>query len=60
MSKPAARKQKPVKGKDPSFKRLSISIPVKLHARVKAACASGASMTRIVQELLEKRFPPES
>lgn len=38
--------------------RLNFLIPNELHKRVKAACASeGVSMTDVVVEFLETRFP---
>ncbi len=38
--------------------RLNFVIPTELHKRVKAACASeGVSMTDVVVEFLETRFP---
>jgi hypothetical protein len=38
--------------------RLNVLIPVDLHKRVKATCAmEGLSMTEVVTEFLEQRFP---
>jgi len=38
--------------------RLNVLIPTELHRRVKSACAvEGVSMTEVVIEFLESRFP---
>ena len=38
--------------------RLNVLIPLELHKRVKSACAiEGVSMSEVVLELLEQRFP---
>ena len=40
-----------------SMKRLTIDVPVSLHARIKSQCAlRGAKMADEVRELLEKHF----
>jgi predicted HicB family RNase H-like nuclease len=47
-----------VTGKSEKPARLNFVIPTELHKRVKAACASqGVSMTDVVVEFLETRFP---
>lgn len=47
-----------VNGRAEKPARLNFVIPAGLHKRVKAACASeGVSMTDVVVEFLENRFP---
>lgn len=47
-----------VSGRTEKPARLNFVIPNELHKRVKAACANeGVSMTDVVVEFLESRFP---
>ncbi len=47
-----------VNGRASKAARLNFVIPADLHKRVKAACATeGVSMTDVVVEFLETRFP---
>lgn len=55
---PAPSVEEFVKGGKDETVRLNVLIPNELHKRVKMACvAEGISMTTVVTEFLETRFP---
>jgi predicted DNA binding CopG/RHH family protein len=46
--------------KEPT-KRFTIDVPVSLHTRIKAQCATeGLTMADVLREILETRFPAKS